>query len=90
MLAGDIDPFGAGLYLVDERAILLRGDDPAFADDILARCRSEAIDVVIPHPVYAKQAWASILNPGDVTGGQARTLLTEAHGRAATRHRPRP
>ncbi len=49
-----------------------------------------AIDVVIPHPVYAKQAWASILNPGDVAGGQAKTLLTEAHGRAATRHRPQP
>jgi hypothetical protein len=49
-----------------------------------------AIDLVIPHPVYAKQAWASILNPGDVTGGQAKTLLTEAHARAATRHRPQP
>jgi hypothetical protein len=49
-----------------------------------------AVDLVIPHPVYAKQAWASILNPGDVTGGQAKTLLTEAHARAATRHRPQP
>ena len=49
-----------------------------------------AIDLVIPHPVYAKQAWASIPNPGDVTGGQAKTLLTEAHARAATRHRPQP
>ena len=49
-----------------------------------------AIDTVIPHPVYATQGWASILNPGERTGEQAKTLLTEAHGRAAARHRPHP
>ena len=34
MLAADIDPFAAGLYLVapERRAILPRGDDPRFAD----------------------------------------------------------
>ena len=48
--AGDIDPFAAGLYLVDatRRAILPRGDDPRFADDLLARCRREEIDVLVP------------------------------------------
>ena len=50
MLAGDIDPFGAGLYLVgpDRRAILPRGDDPRFADQLLERCRRDTIDIVIP------------------------------------------
>lgn len=40
-------------------------------------------DTVLPHPVYAAQSWISILNPGD----HARALLTEAHARAAARHR---
>jgi carbamoyl-phosphate synthase large subunit len=50
MLAGDIDPFAAGLYLVpaERRSILPRGDDPRFAADLLARCRREAVDVVVP------------------------------------------
>ena len=50
MLAGDIDPFAAGLYLVapERRAILPRGDDPRFADVLLARCRARGVDVVVP------------------------------------------
>ena len=50
MLAGDIDPFGAGLYSVDtaHRSILPRGDDPRFTDHLLERCRRDAIDVVVP------------------------------------------
>jgi carbamoyl-phosphate synthase large subunit len=50
MLAGDIDAFAAGLYLVDpaRRSILLRGDDPRFADHLLELCKREAVDVVTP------------------------------------------
>jgi carbamoyl-phosphate synthase large subunit len=50
LLAGDIDPFAAGLYLVDapQRAILPRGDDPRFADELLARCERAEIDVLVP------------------------------------------
>ena len=50
MLAGDIDPYGAGLYLVEpaRRSILLRGDDPRFSDALLAQCRRDNVDVVIP------------------------------------------
>jgi hypothetical protein len=56
--------------------------------------RSEALDYtvtdeLIPHPAYATQAWVAILNPGEATGELARSLLTEAHARAAHRHRPR-
>ena len=50
MLAADIDPYAAGLYLVaaDRRFLLPRGDDPRFASDLLARCSREGIDVVVP------------------------------------------
>ena len=48
-----------------------------------------ALDCVLPHPVYAPQAWVSILNPADTTSLLARSLIVEAHGRAAERHRPR-
>ena len=50
MLAADIDPFAAGLYLVDadRRFLLPRGDDPRFATDVLTRCAREGIDVVVP------------------------------------------
>jgi len=48
-----------------------------------------AIDRVIPHPVYATQGWVSVLNPGEQTDDQVRTLITEANARAAARHRPR-
>ena len=43
-----------------------------------------AFDVVLPHPVYAKQRWISILNPSDVTFADVdMPLLTEAHDRLA-------
>jgi hypothetical protein len=48
-----------------------------------------ALDCVLPHPVYAAQAWVSILNPGDKTSALARSVIVEAHGRAAEHHRPR-
>lgn len=50
VLAGDIDPYAAGLYLVPEgqRFILPRGDDPTFADQLLDLCERESVDVVVP------------------------------------------
>jgi carbamoyl-phosphate synthase large subunit len=50
MLAADIDPYAAGLYLVpsERRAILPRGDDPRFADALLEICRRGRVDVVVP------------------------------------------
>lgn len=47
------------------------------------------LDTVVPHPLYAAQGWVAILNPGERTADQVRTLITGAHGRAAARHRPR-
>jgi hypothetical protein len=48
-----------------------------------------ALDRVLPHPVYAKQLWVSILNPSDATFRDVvLPLLTEAHDRVgATRAR---
>ncbi|HEY3163171.1 MAG TPA: DUF6194 family protein [Candidatus Limnocylindrales bacterium] len=43
-----------------------------------------ALDVILPHPVYAKQRWISILNPSDATFRDVvMPLLTEAHDRLA-------
>jgi hypothetical protein len=43
-----------------------------------------AFDRVLPHPVYAKQRWISILNPSDSTFRDVVIpLLTEAHDRLA-------
>lgn len=50
LVAGDIDPYAAGLYIVppNRRHILRRGADPIFVDDLLALCERERIDVVVP------------------------------------------
>lgn len=48
------------------------------------------LDRLLPHPAYAVQGWVSILNPGEVTTGLARSLIVEAHQRAVEQHRPRP
>jgi hypothetical protein len=50
-----------------------------------------AYDRILPHPVYAKQLWISILNPSDATFRDVvMPLLTEAHDRlAAQRARAR-
>jgi hypothetical protein len=54
-------------------------DDPDYA----------ALDRFLPHPVYAKQLWISILNPSDATFRDVvLPLLAEAHDRlAAARER---
>ena len=48
-----------------------------------------AFDRIVPHPVYARQLWISILNPGEASFRDVvMPLLTEAHDRlAATRAR---
>ncbi len=50
VLAADLDPYAAGLYLVPEehRFLLPRGDDPAFADRLLAIAVAAGADVVVP------------------------------------------
>jgi hypothetical protein len=45
-----------------------------------------AIDVFLPHPIYASQGWVSILNPAERTSMQLRTLVDDAHNLAEHRH----
>jgi hypothetical protein len=46
-----------------------------------------ASDVLIPHPVYAPQSWASIVCPGERTDGLVRELIEHAREREAKRAR---
>lgn len=46
-----------------------------------------ALDVLLPHPVYAAQGWVSVLCPADREAGRLPDLLALAHRRAAERHR---
>jgi carbamoyl-phosphate synthase large subunit len=50
LLAGDIDPYAAGLYLVEaeQRVILPRGDDEQFTATVLSWCERHSVDVVVP------------------------------------------
>jgi len=53
-----------------------------------------AFDRILPHPVYARQRWISILNPSDATFRDVvLPLLAEAYDRVAVqraRRRPEP
>ena len=45
-----------------------------------------ALDTLLPHPVYAKQHWLSVLNPSDATFERVvKPLLDEAYGILARR-----
>jgi hypothetical protein len=42
------------------------------------------LDQILPHPVYARQLWLSVLNPSAATfEAVVKPLLAEAHGRLA-------
>lgn len=44
-----------------------------------------ALDILMPHPVYAKTYWACVLNPGPETWERLMPLLQEAYAVAAAR-----
>jgi carbamoyl-phosphate synthase large subunit len=50
LLAADMDPWAAGLYLVpsQERTLIPAGAAPDFVDVTLARCRAMRVDVLLP------------------------------------------
>lgn len=45
-----------------------------------------ALDVFLPHPVYAPLSWICILNPGPDNWPRAQAFLREAYDLAAARH----
>ncbi len=48
LVAADMDPWAAGLYLTPERILVPAGSAPEFTDVLLARCRALGVDVVLP------------------------------------------
>ncbi len=50
IIAADMDIYASGLYLVDgsRRWIIPAGDADGFSGHVLARCRAENVDIVIP------------------------------------------
>jgi hypothetical protein len=79
--------FRLNLAVARERFEQLLGFRPA---DFLAH--EDAFDVavldhLIPHPVYGKQGWVSVLVPGEQTEDQVRSLISHAHQRAKDRWR---
>jgi hypothetical protein len=45
-----------------------------------------ALDRLMPHPAYGRQAWVCALNPSPQTFEAVKPLLAEAYSMAATRH----
>jgi len=56
-------------------------DGPAVSDYDFA-----ALDRLMPHPIYARQSWLSVLNPGAETFESVKPLLAEAYSIVAGRH----
>lgn len=48
-----------------------------------------ALDVLMPHPVYASMSWVCVLNPSESTFERMHSLLNEAYQIAAGRHAKR-
>ncbi|HYW23231.1 MAG TPA: DUF6194 family protein [Terriglobales bacterium] len=45
-----------------------------------------ALDRLMPHPVYGRNHWVSVLNPGESTFETVKPLLREAYDRAVARY----
>lgn len=49
-----------------------------------------ALDTIVPHPVYAKQRWLSVLNPSRLSFDEGvKPLIAEAYERLASQKRAR-
>lgn len=60
----------------------LTGEDPRAATAVQD---FTAVDTVLPHPVYRRQGWIAITNPGSETLTKAIQLLQQAHDDAKRR-----
>lgn len=56
-----------------------------FGEQAPANIDFTALDTLMPHPVYAKMYWVSVINPGDKTFETVKPLIAEARGLAAAR-----
>lgn len=61
----------------------LFGDRPADDDQEMSRYDFAALDRLMPHPVYGRQFWVSVLNPSAETFERVKPLLADAHARVS-------
>jgi hypothetical protein len=59
---------------------------PGPAGDFDANYDFTALDQLLPHPVYGRQYWISVLNPSPATFEQLRPLLAEAYQRVVAQY----
>lgn len=81
----ELDPPGRrrlNVHVGSVRFTELTGEDPRHG--AAPRDFTET-DVILPHPVYAAQAWIAVVDPGPRTTGILATLLREAHEDARRR-----
>jgi carbamoyl-phosphate synthase large subunit len=66
LVAADMDPWAAGLYLVpsNARTLVPAGLDPAFVDAVHARCIAMDVDVLVPTVDAAPGPRPRRLRPG--------------------------
>jgi hypothetical protein len=69
-----------------ERFARLFGFAPGELDDHRSEFRFDALDLLMPHPVYGRQGWVSVVVPGPATGHVVRELIAHAHQRARRRY----
>lgn len=71
------------IHVGRERFLDLTGEDPR--EEPGDAWDYAADDVVLPHPVYRRQAWVAVVNPGERTTALAIDLLRDAHEQASRR-----
>jgi Family of unknown function (DUF6194) len=64
----------------------LFGFSPADLDDHRGDFAFDVLDHLMPHPVYGRQGWVSVVVPGPATERQVRELIVHAHERARRRY----
>jgi hypothetical protein len=65
-------------------------EDAAESDDAPGEYDFTALDQVMPHPVYGRMYWVSVLNPSDETfATKVQPLLAEAYDMAASKYKRR-
>jgi hypothetical protein len=83
------DVFRLNLPAGRERFTQLFGFTPADLDDHRSEFEFDALDRVVPHPVYGRQGWVSVVAPGPATEREVRELVAHAHEQARRRYERR-
>lgn len=79
----------SGLDTPDRWRLNIQVARTAPAPDLPVDPDHSAVDVVLPHPVYAAQGWICVVNPAERTTHRALSLLRDAHEAARARYERR-